>query len=330
MSLDSYRVVRFTRHRFGGLQVYPRLLDSLGFAHGVAIVVVGLILVLRLCRVRPEGSLGSLGFALVVVGFIRGHWLTSGSSWGYLGLSRVVGFSRDCTVGRWVHPWSLDSLGFALGVVGSSSVVRFTQISLGGEWVHPGPSGPLGFAQGVVGFIRGCWVNSRSALGWLGSSGVVGFSRVRAGGRWVHPGLLGSLRFAQRSLGSSVIVGFTRVRAGSRSVTAASLCSVEFALEVVGLLWGRWVHSGSRWGRLVHLESWRSLWFALSSLGSSGVVGFTRVRDGVVGYIGDRWVHSISRWCRWVHAGSLRSFGCVGSLRLSGFVGFTRVRAASR
>ena len=81
-------------------------------------------MVFEFTRVRFEGRwahprpLGSLGFALVVVGFIRVDWVTSCSSWEYLGLFGVVGFTQECTVRRSFHPGSLGSLAFALGVVG--------------------------------------------------------------------------------------------------------------------------------------------------------------------------------------------------------------------
>ena len=71
------------------------------------------------------GSFGSLGFALVVVefalgvvGFIRGRWDHMGSPWWSLGLYGVVGFSRFRPGGRWVHPRSFSSLGFALWAAG--------------------------------------------------------------------------------------------------------------------------------------------------------------------------------------------------------------------
>ena len=77
-------------------------------------------------------------------------------------------------------------------------------------------------------------------------------------------------------MGSSGVVGFTRVRAGGRWIYSGSLCSLGFALWVVGFalgvvrfMRGLWIHLISLWG----------------SLGSSGVVRFTRVRPG------GRWVH---------------------------------------
>ena len=97
--------------------------------------------------VRSEGrwahprSLGSLGFALVFVGFIRVHWVTSCLSWEYLSLSGVVGFTRDCTVGRSVHRGRWVHSRSPLVSLGSSRVVSFTRIRLVGDWVHPGPLG---------------------------------------------------------------------------------------------------------------------------------------------------------------------------------------------
>ena len=64
---------------------------------------------------------------------------------------------------------------------------------------------------------------------------------------------------------------FTRVRSAVRSVYPVSLGSLVFALGVVEFIQGCWVHIGS----------------PLGSLGSSGVVGFIRVRPG------GRWVRSV-------------------------------------
>ena len=109
--------------------------------------------------------------------------------------------------GRWVHPGSLDSLGFALAIrihwvhsgwrwdtLGSSGVVGFTQARPGVRWVVPGSLNSLGFALGssgvvgliplaveVVGYIRGRCVRSGSPFGSLGSLGVVWCT-------WVCPG----------------------------------------------------------------------------------------------------------------------------------------------
>ena len=161
---------------------------------------------------------------------------------------RVVGFIR----GRWVDsgaPW---------GSLGSSGMVGFTPVRPGDLWVHLGSFGSLGCAMGVVGFIRGRWDHEGAPLCLMGSSCVVGFTRVRAAGHCVYPGWLGSLRFA---------------------------------LEVTGFIRGRRVHSSAPRVLWVHLGSFGSLGNALvalalcGSLGSSEVVGFTRVRHG------DRWVH---------------------------------------
>ena len=257
------------------------------------------------CRwVHPE-SLGSHGFALGVVGLIRGRWVHSCSPWGrwvYPGLlgslDFVVGFSRVHACVRWVHPWSLcslglalvslgslGSLGFVLGVVrfmqgrcvhsgsrsgslGSSGVVRFTQVRAGGvgftsvraggRWVHPGSLGSVGFALGVVGFIRGRWIPSGSPWGSFGS----------LGGRWVQ------------------VVGFTWLLSVGRCVHPWSFRSLGFSLGVVGYIRGRWIYSGSLCG----------------PLSSSGVVGFTRFRPR----------------CHWVHPGSLDSLGF--ALGVVGFI----------
>ena len=88
------------------------------------------------CWVHP-GSLGSFGFALGVVGFIRGHWVDEGAPWGSFSSFGLVVFTRVRPGGRWVHSVSLDSLGFALGVsLGSCGVVRFTTVRPEGRSVH--------------------------------------------------------------------------------------------------------------------------------------------------------------------------------------------------
>ena len=91
--------------------------------------------------------------------------------------SGFVRFTRVGPVGRWVHTWSLGSLGFSLvvvgliryhwvnsgaprGSVGSSGVVRFVLVRTWGLCVHPSSLGSFGCALGVVGIIRGRWVHS--------------------------------------------------------------------------------------------------------------------------------------------------------------------------
>ena len=111
----------------------------------------------------------------MVVGFMRGHWVHSGSPWGSLSSSGVALRVVRFICGRWVHsrsPWvSLCS----------SRVVRFT--------------------QGYPGFV---WFTRVRPCGR--SVHPVWFSQVRPWGRCVHPESLDSLRFA---LG---VVGFIRVR----------------------------------------------------------------------------------------------------------------------
>ena len=133
-------------------------------------------------------SLGSLGFALVVDGFIwsrwvtalevvgltrvrpDGHWVHTGSPWESLRSSGVVGFTRDHPVGSWVHPVSLGSLGFALQVVwlirGRWVHSRSPWVSLGSSRaVNQGSLGSLSFTLGFVGFLRGHWIHSGSCWG---------------------------------------------------------------------------------------------------------------------------------------------------------------------
>ena len=113
--------------------------------------IVGLTRVRRWYRWVHPRLFGSLGFALGVVGFIRGRWIHSGSRWvsfgssGVVGITRVVGFIR----GRWVYS------GLRWGLLGSFSVVVFTPVNAGGRLVHPGSLGSLWFGLGVVGSIWG-------------------------------------------------------------------------------------------------------------------------------------------------------------------------------
>ena len=256
--LVSFGVFGFTRVRSGGRCVHPRTLGSLAFALGVVGFIRGRRVhsgspscgsfsssrVVGLTRIRPVGdwvhpaSLGSLAFAVGVVGFFRCRWVHSGWS------SGVVGFTRLRPGGGYVNQGSLDSLKFAL------------------VDAHLGSIGSLNFALGVTGFMRvhsgspwGRWVHQeslgslRSPLGSLGSQAFA-------------PGSLGALSFALRGFGLFGVVRFTRDRPWCRWVHAGLLGSLRYALAVVVFIRGRWVHSC----------------FHCGSLGSSSVVGFTRVR----------------------------------------------------
>ena len=177
------------------------------------------------------------------------------------------------------------------GSLGSCEVVGFTRVRHGGRWVHPGSLGSCRCALEFDGFILRGWVHSGTHCGSLCSSGVVRFTRMCPRGRWVHPGPLGSLMYALCVVG--FIRGGTLVCPGCSWVYRGSWCSLGSALGFVGFIRGRWGHSDAPWG-------------SLGSLGSSGVVGYTRVR-------------------RWVHPGSLSSIGCA-----LGNVGFTRVSPGGR
>ena len=74
------------------------------------------------------------------------------------------------------------------------------------------------------------------------------------------------------SLVSSKAVRFTLVRLDGGRVYPGSFGSLGFALGVFGFIRGRWVYSVLP---LWSLGNPGSLEFALGSLGSSGVVGFT-------------------------------------------------------
>ena len=136
-SLGSYRVVGFTRFRPCCRKVLP---GSLEFA---------------------LGSLGSLRFALEVVGNIQSRFVHLCSPLASSGSSGVIRFTRVRPGGSWAHPGSLCSLRFALRAgVWSSSFVGFAPVRLGCCWVHPELLGSLELDLGVVGFIRGRWVHS--------------------------------------------------------------------------------------------------------------------------------------------------------------------------
>ena len=198
------------------------------------------------CWVHP-GPLGSLVYALGVVGFIRGG-------------TRV---QPGC---RWVHPGCLASHGSALGVVG---FIR-------GRWGHS--VAPWGSE-----FILRSWVHSGARFRSSCSSGVVRFTRVSPRCRCVHQKPFASLVYALGVVG--FIWGGTRVCPGGRWVYPGPWCSLGCALRDVGFIRGRWGHSDVPWGSLgssgvVALTRERpgGLCVDAASLVSSGVVWYTRVR----------------------------------------------------
>ena len=165
---------------------------------------------------------------------------------------------------------------------------------LGGRWIHPEALDSFGW--------------------WLGSLrcvlGFVGFNRVGPGCRWVHSVMpLISLRSSgvspcvhSVSVGSlGCARGVIRVRNGGLWVDHGSLGSLKCTLGVVRFIQGRCFHLCAQrliQGRCVHLDAPRE------SLGSSGVVRFTRVRpwrsSGAV-----RFSH-VRPWVCWVHLGIVR------------------------
>ena len=116
-------------------------------------------------RVHQEPR-GLFGYALVVVGFIHGHWCAHGGS---SGSSCVTGFIGVRTGER---QGSLSSLGGVIVVVGfvwclwvhwgepwrssgSSGVTGLIGVHPGGRLVRQRSLGSLEYALGVVGFVRG-------------------------------------------------------------------------------------------------------------------------------------------------------------------------------
>ena len=221
--------------------------------------------------------------------------------------------SRVHPVGRWVHPMSslgsLGSLGCALGVV------WFFR----GRWFHS--RAPLG-SFGLLGFTRVCAGRSLGSSRGVGFFRVVvGFTPLRSWVRWVQSGRpwlsLGSLSYAlyfvtfirgQPLCSLSVSVGslgcargVIRVRNGGLWVDHGSLGSLKCTLGVVRFIQGRCFHLCAQrliQGRCVHLDA------PLESLGSSGVVRFTRVRSwGSSGAV--RFSH-VRPWVCWVHLGIVR------------------------
>ena len=89
-------------------------------------------------RLIHSGSLGSFGFALGVVGFIRDCWVHSGALWGSSGSLGVVAYIRVRPGRYWVHSGLLGSFAYTLLVARFThvhhSVVRF----ISGHWVHSG------------------------------------------------------------------------------------------------------------------------------------------------------------------------------------------------
>ena len=117
----------FTKVGRGGTWEHPVWLGSLGFFLGGRCV-------------HPR-SLGLLWFALVA-----------------LGSSGVTGFTQ-------VRHRVVEFTRVGLGVVRFTQVVGFTRDRSRSRKVHPGSLCSVGFALGVGWFIRGCWVDSGSLWG---------------------------------------------------------------------------------------------------------------------------------------------------------------------
>ena len=119
-------------------------------------------------RVHP-GLQDSMGFALGVIGFIRGRW---GASSGAAGVR-----PRYC----WVHPVSLDSFGPAQVIVG---FIRGRSVHCGAPRGSSGSIGLAGVRHGNRREHAGSLGSWECALGML--SGVAVFLAVRPGYRRVH------------------------------------------------------------------------------------------------------------------------------------------------
>ena len=150
------RLVGVTRARPGCHWVLQRAFASLARALGVdpgsfasLACALGVIVFIRCHWVHlhtpPRGRcvhLGSLSSFTRPKGVIRGRWVQLRASWGSLCSSFVVGFTRACPGGRWVHPESLGSLVRAFGFDGFIQC-RCVDMgvplgSMGSSWVSPG------------------------------------------------------------------------------------------------------------------------------------------------------------------------------------------------
>ena len=116
VSLGSSGVAVFIGVRIGGCWVHQWWLDALGYALGV----VGFI------RGRSVG----------VVGFVRGCWVHWGAPWESTDSSGVAGLFGVHPAGGRVRPRSLSSLGCAMGSSCSSGIVGFIVVRAVGSRVH--------------------------------------------------------------------------------------------------------------------------------------------------------------------------------------------------
>ena len=177
-------------------------------------------------------SLGSLGCAMGVIGFIQGLWVHRGRPCVWLGSSEV----------RWVYCGA--GLSLAAWIIG---------VRLGVSTIDLGSLCTFGSAMGVAGFIglhSGCHqvhpvslCSLGCALGLLGTVGctleVMGFSRAL----WIHGGS------PWGSTGLSRVAGFIGVRPGVRRVDQGSLGSLDWSAP--------WVTCGSCWVIAVRIEDGR-------------------------------------------------------------------------
>ena len=160
-------------------------------------------------RVHPM-SLGSLGSALGVVGFIRGRWVYCGALRASSRCDLEVYCSSAIAGFIVVHPGGRSVRWVAWcaywGLLGTSGVTGFMGVRPWGRLVHQGLLGSLGCVLKVVvfiwcapwvnGFIRVRYVYWGAPLGLSGLSGIAGFIGVCTGGRRFHQGSLRSLGYA--------------------------------------------------------------------------------------------------------------------------------------
>ena len=117
-------VVVFIQGRWGREGAQWRSLGSFRVVQACHAGRLGSLGTVRFVRVRSRcswvhmGSVGSFGYNLGIVWFIRDCRIHLGAPWRSLCLFLDDVSIRVCPGGRWVHLWWLGSLVCALGVVG--------------------------------------------------------------------------------------------------------------------------------------------------------------------------------------------------------------------
>ena len=131
-------------------------------------------------RFHP-GLLGSLGCALGIVRFIRGRWVHRGAPWwssGSSGVAEFIGVDGFIGVLSWVRQVPPGSCTGFIRVrpVGRRFLPALIGVRPGGRWVHPVSLNSLGFHSGSLSSLG-------YAVGSCGSAGVAELIWVCPNGR---------------------------------------------------------------------------------------------------------------------------------------------------